>query len=1411
MKGGRQHQEGTTGGDDGNEKELKQWVCECTGVDAEKRAGKTLEQVLSEGHVLRMLLRKRRSLVEAATGTKVRRKERCEDVEHYVTAMRELGVPEEDLFLPTDVGSDDPAAHLRVCQHVEALKHLLAKPKESTAPKEPILIRATTPSKKEAEETATTGTGTGELIAWTRKELLTLGMELPDDEEGFMDGLRDGRALIALTEVLTGVSAGYYYQTVTQDYERAHNVAQVFALLTKKNVTIPAELTFSKLMEGNKDAIVTVLQLLRDNFDLDYIFNKKLQEEAIATVPQENNEQQQDQQTKAQTASPEQSDGDDHDPLPPPLSSPPQPPNSPPPVVLDEREIKKYEEEERKYVKSLRRLSLPFRVITAVDPVQEQKHEERRQWYLQKQQRRSICIAHPREDGLSSPTESGTGEHTRNTPLTRRSVALNIQDLLGQPFNTPLDTLNGSASARRANSPMITMMPQSNTTGQFNLSSPPLLFSPTVKPALPRSITGTVEPCPFPQTELTKSSTEETSKDKKKKKSTKKSDKQKGHSTTEKHDRSRSTSRDKPNKKDHEHKRKDGHVSSHHSSPGLTDNDDDDGTPLPPPDELPPELPGYGSSEDDKSEPLISRSPSASAVLDSNTESGSVSAQICSDENSNTSSSSYGDESEKHKHKEKHKKKKKKKHSSKNLSTEPSSNKPTTEHGKQHASTFVVMPPTGASHQELPNEVEEEHAPCETKPEDSPEEKTVTPEQPRHTEDSGSQLSLDSQYCARLPSFRSCDSATSDGLSPTSVSTAMSMLDEEEITTTPLALVPLVGKTYDSWPTLDMVLDDPILKATFFTFLQSEYALENVLFYEDVVHYRLQYFADPKSDAVTQEARRIYKDYFTEDSDFEINVSWETKKGLKALFEGSDDKKPRKGDEGLFPASVWDEAMNEVMSLLHTDLYVRWYNCMQPPMIDPVEAKLLERRRTKVSKRPGFSEGAMRFLMVKETVRVKAIQQLVDSERAYVEALGSCVNEVMAPTIEFHCLTDDEIWNVFGLLKVLYVYHNNLLQRLQGALDTWQSHISTIGDVFLESSDFLLLYSMYIRGYATALLSYRQMRTTKVSFNKIVSSYDDDHHHGGYTLQDVLALPCDRLATYLTFFASIQKYTSKTHVDTPLLEQCYDKVFHLTQRIGVLPEFETIIENRKLLAVADSIQGMEGQCLIVPGRRVIQQGVVSITRIDQMGKSSTPFGTPEDCMLFLFSDILVCCTFVGGESRNANNGWHASFSSPSSSPPPPMAFSITPPQSASSTTPSIVLSPSSSNSNNSSSTRQRRSRSVFQRQNPSVLPGSKTTTAESPSIAGRTNSINVVPGGGSSTLHPFFASTTTCSYCVAASLYLRNFDHITMEPDTVGRPRIQISTTLGELWAFSAAITESETTLWFTNLTHLTDCAFTAR
>ena len=1407
MKGRRPHQEDTTGGDDGTEKELKQWVCECTGVDAGKRAGKTLEQLLSEGHVLRMLLRKRRSLVEAATGTKVRRKERCEDVGHYVTAMRELGVPEEDLFLPTDVGSDDPAAHLRVCQHVEALKHLLAKPKEKTASVEPLPLRATTPSKREEEEETTTGTGTGELVAWARKELLTLGMELPEEEEEFMNGLRDGRALIALTEVLTGVSAGYYYQTVTQDYERAHNVAQVFALLAKKNVTIPTELTFSKLMEGNKDALVTVLQLLRDNFDLDYIFSKKLQEEAIATLPQEDKEHQ---ETKAQPESPDQGDEDDHDPLPPPLSSPPLPPNSPPPVILDEREIKKYEEEERKYVKSLRRLSLPFRVITAVDPVQEQKHEERKQWYLQKQQRRSICIAHPREDGVSSPTETGTGEHTRNTPLTRRSVALNIQDILGQTYGTTLDPLNGPASARRANSPMITVMPQSNTTGQLNVSCPPLLFSPTVKPALPRSITGAIEPCPFPQTEPTKGSTDETQKDNKKKKSTKKSDKQKRHSTTEKHDRSRSASSDKPKKKGHEHKRKDGHTSSHNSSPGLPDDDDD--TPLPPPDELPPELPGYGSSEDDKSEPsFVSRSPSATAILDSNTESGSVSAQVCSDENSNTSSS-CGDESEKHKNKEK--KKKKKKHTSKNLSTEPSPNKSTTEHGKQHSSTFVVMPPNGATTQEILYEAEGEHAPCQTKPEDKPEEKTTPPEQPHQTEESGSQLSLDSQYCARLPSFRSCDSATSDGLSPTSVSTAMSMLDEEEITTTPLALVPLVGKVYESWPTLDMVLDDPILKATFFTFLQSEYALENVLFYEDVVHYRLQYFADPKSDAVTQEARRIYKDYFTEDSEYEINVSWETKKGLKALFEGSEEKQPKKG-EGSFPASVWDEAMNEVMSLLHTDLYVRWYNCMQPPMIDPVEAKLLERRRTKVGKRAGFSDGAMRFLMVKETVRVKAIQQLVDSERAYVEALGSCVNDVMAPTTEFHCLSDDEIWNVFGLLKVLYVYHNNLLQRLQCALDTWQSHISTIGDVFLESSDFLLLYSMYIRGYATALLSYRQMRTTKVSFNKIVSSYDDDHH-GGYTLQDVLALPCDRLATYLTFFASIQKYTSKTHVDTPLLEQCYDKVFHLTQRIGVLPEFETIIENRKLLAVADSIQGMEGQCLIVPGRRVIQQGVVSITRIDQMGQSSTPFGTPEDCMLFLFSDILVCCTFVGGENRSANNGWHASFSSPSSSPPPPVAFSITPPQSTSSSTPSIAPSSSGGNGSGSgsSSTRQRRSRSVFQRQNPSVVPGSK-TTAEPPSIAGRTNSINIAPGSSSSSssssLHPFFARTTTCSYCVAASLYLRNLDHITMEPDNVGRPRIQVSTTLGELWAFSAAITESETTLWFTNLTHLTDCAFTAR
>jgi len=633
---------------------------------------------------------------------------------------------------------------------------------------------------------------------------------------------------------------------------------------------------------------------------------------------------------------------------------------------------------------------------------------------------------------------------------------------------------------------------------------------------------------------------------------------------------------------------------------------------------------------------------------------------------------------------------------------------------------------------------------------------------PSPSEYSGSQLADDTMYNVAQNS----DQSLSSNPSPTAANPAAAhapkpsntiTIEEailaasggREIESSANALVPLNGKKYESWPSLDMVLDDPILKASFFQFMQDEYALENILFYEDVMHYRALYAANPNSRAVQKEAHRIYKEYFTETSENEINVSWETKTAIKNLFQPENGQPP----DSVHPC-VWDPAFKEMMGLLHTDLFVRWYNGMQPPNASTFEEQLKEKKRAKLVKQIGFSQAALSFFGVKETVRVKAVERLRDSEKFYVKALTTCVDEVMRPLIDQQLLTEKEVWNVFGPLKVLQIYHSNLLSRLQDTLAAWHDHISTIGDVFLDNAAFLPLYSYYIRNYARSVLFFRQLRITQPVFTKYAEAYDKKHF-GDYTLQDVLALPCDRLDQYIALLESIQKYTPKSHVDAALLAKCYEHVYHLSSRISFLPDAHSIVENRKLIAVCDTIHGLEGQCLIVPGRRLVREGIVSIVREEQVEKSSDDAESIEDSImdsvLILFNDLVVCCNVLS----SAVGKWATA----------PVGAA------ASAGTPTVQVSPG-------GTTRQRRSHSIAR-------------SAES------SPSRNASPS-------PSVPTPTPAPSClsVASSIPIRNIEDVTVDIDDSGNKKIHIHSKTGDHWTFFDPLSKEETDEWLDALNH---------
>ena len=62
-------------------------------------------------------------------------------------------------------------------------------------------------------------------------------------------------------------------------------------------------------------------------------------------------------------------------------------------------------------------------------------------------------------------------------------------------------------------------------------------------------------------------------------------------------------------------------------------------------------------------------------------------------------------------------------------------------------------------------------------------------------------------------------------------------------------------------------------------------------------------------------------------------------------------------------------------------------------------------------------------------------------------------------------------------------------------------------------------------------------------------------------------------------------------------------------------------------------------------------------------------------------------------------------------------------------------------------------------------------------------------------------------YCLVARMPLSAVVRASMEQDSFGRLRVQLSASTGELWVFSAAVQERETGVWFANISKHVDSA----
>ncbi|EGC38518.1 hypothetical protein DICPUDRAFT_148817 [Dictyostelium purpureum] len=301
-----------------------------------------------------------------------------------------------------------------------------------------------------------------------------------------------------------------------------------------------------------------------------------------------------------------------------------------------------------------------------------------------------------------------------------------------------------------------------------------------------------------------------------------------------------------------------------------------------------------------------------------------------------------------------------------------------------------------------------------------------------------------------------------------------------------------------------------------------------------------------------------------------------------------------------------------------------------------------------------LAKKSFKVLKQHHTRRNLCLQEIVDTERKYVESLSLMIKIFLVPlqTTKKDLLSVNEVAAIFGNCSVIYGVHNELLESLETNLKAYQkqqqedysnigtlkkssakpsktpkTHVKTVAECFLSLSPFLKLYTQYINNFthATTTLLECKKRDSKVNQfffkdckeNKILEKRD---------FLDLQIQPVQSMYNILVplFFTGIPRYkllltellhcTPEDHSDYKNVRAALSNIQELAMNIN---------ESKRTAEGLEKIMMIQGSLtknidLVKPYRKHIKDASVFFEKRGKIKKRH----------LFLFNDSILLCKKV---------------------------------------------------------------------------------------------------------------------------------------------------------------------------------------
>jgi len=252
--------------------------------------------------------------------------------------------------------------------------------------------------------------------------------------------------------------------------------------------------------------------------------------------------------------------------------------------------------------------------------------------------------------------------------------------------------------------------------------------------------------------------------------------------------------------------------------------------------------------------------------------------------------------------------------------------------------------------------------------------------------------------------------------------------------------------------------------------------------------------------------------------------------------------------------------------------------------------------------------------------RENVAKEIYETEIRYVEQLENVIRLFLDP-LELDAqktqrlMLENEVRTIFSSIKIIYNCNMLLKGDIKDRIDNWAPNIK-VGDIFMNMSDHLKIYTQYITNYDLAIQTLMACRKKNKRLGQWIEETEANPNLSGLKLGSLLILPVQRIPRYSLLLRDMLRHTWQEHIDFKDLEESTTNMESVATYLNnKKAEAENIAKVNDLWS---NFSGANFDELADPTRRYVGEELFKIVK----EKGDKPR------KLYLFNDVIVVAKII---------------------------------------------------------------------------------------------------------------------------------------------------------------------------------------